>query len=161
MLYFFHGLESGPYGQKYQLLKKHYPELESPDFQGMDLAARIAHAEILTREQRGITLVGSSFGGLLAACMYSMYPERFKSLVLLAPALHTEVSERVEILPAAENIRVMHGRDDEVVPFDKVTQFFTRFHIPVIAVDDQHRLASAWSQQMILRCVADVYPDTL
>lgn len=64
-LYFFHGLESGPHGQKYHLLKNEFPELESPDFQGMDLEQRLVKAEELTRGQHGLVLVGSSFGGLL------------------------------------------------------------------------------------------------
>lgn len=159
MLYFFHGLESGPHGQKYHLLKAQYPELESPDFQGMDLNARIKHAEAITRDQHGVTLVGSSFGGLLAARLYSLYPERFKSLVLLAPAVHTEEGDHVKALPSASHIRVLHGREDEIVPFDKVAQFCQRFGINLIEVDDQHRLASEASQRMILSCVADVYPD--
>lgn len=159
MLYFFHGLESGPHGQKYQLLKAQYPELISPDFQGMDLAARIAHAEFVTRDQHGLTLVGSSFGGLLAARFYSLYPERIKSLVLLAPAVHTEEGDRVHGLPPASHIRVLHGRDDEIVPFDKVAAFCQRFGLPLIEVDDRHRLASEASQRMILNCVADVYPS--
>src|SRR5690554_2941694 len=77
-LYFFHGLESGPHGQKYHLLKNEFPELESPDFQGMDLDQRLAKAEEITRGHYGLVLVGSSFGGLLAARLYNLYPERIR-----------------------------------------------------------------------------------
>ncbi|TRW50372.1 alpha/beta hydrolase [Aliidiomarina halalkaliphila] len=157
MLYFFHGLESGPHGQKYHLLKAQYPEVTSPDFQGMDLNQRIAHAERITRDQHGLTVVGSSFGGLLAARLYSLYPERFKALVLLAPAVHTEEGDRVEQLPPASHIRVLHGLADDVVPHAKVDAFCQRFGLEIISVDDEHRLAAESSQQAILDLLAQVY----
>ncbi|WP_194756316.1 alpha/beta fold hydrolase [Aliidiomarina indica] len=159
MLYFFHGLESGPHGQKYHLIRAQYPELIAPDFQGMDLAARIAHAEQTTRDQHGVTLVGSSFGGLLAARLYALYPERFKTLLLLAPAVHTEEGDAVDKLPPASHIRVIHGLRDEVVPFDRVDQFCQRFGIELISVDDEHRLAEPESQQFILDALAQIYPS--
>ncbi|RUO19530.1 alpha/beta fold hydrolase [Aliidiomarina haloalkalitolerans] len=156
-LYFFHGLESGPHGQKYHLLKNEFPELESPDFQGMDLAQRLAKAEELTRDQRGLVLVGSSFGGLLAARLYCLYPERIKALVLLAPAVHTEEGDRVTELPSQQRVRVIHGMADEVVPYTKVVAFCKRFGVPLITVDDEHRLASETAQQTILSAVQEVY----
>lgn len=156
-LFFFHGLESGPHGSKYHLLKAVYPELHAPDFQGMDLAARLAHAEHETRGLSGVTLVGSSFGGLLAARLYSLYPERFKSLLLLAPAVHTEEGDRVNELPPAARVRVIHGDADEVVPHAKVAEFCKRFGLELITVADEHRLAAAGSQNMILSALAVIY----
>ncbi|RUO23574.1 alpha/beta hydrolase [Aliidiomarina iranensis] len=157
MLFFFHGLESGPHGSKYQLIKRAFPELISPDFQGMDLPQRIEKATAETEGLTGVTLVGSSFGGLLAARLYSLYPERFKSLVLLAPAVHTEEGDKVSELPPASRIRVIHGNADEVVPHAKVAAFCKRFGIPLITVEDEHRLSSETSQQAMLAALDEVY----
>ncbi|EGN74788.1 alpha/beta hydrolase family protein [Idiomarina sp. A28L] len=156
-LFFFHGLESGPHGSKYQLIKKAFPELESPDFQDMDLHQRLAKAAEVTQGLTGVTLIGSSFGGLLAARLYSLYPERFKSLVLLAPAVHTDEGEQVTELPPASRIRVIHGKSDEVVPHAKVAEFCKRFGISLITVEDEHRLASETSQQTMLAALDEVY----
>lgn len=156
-LFFFHGLESGPHGSKYHLMKAVHPELQAPDFQGMDLTQRLAIAEQATRGLSGVTLVGSSFGGLLAARLYSLYPERFKSLLLLAPAVHTEEGDLVQELPPAARIRVIHGNADEVVPHNKVAAFCQRFGVSLITVADTHRLAAETSQAMILSALSEIY----
>lgn len=157
MLYFFHGLESGPHGAKYHLIKQEHPELESPDFQKMDINERIAAASKLTQGQQNLTLIGSSFGGLLAARLYSLFPERISTLVLLAPALHTEEGDKVERMPNAAHVRVLHGYDDEIVPHNKITAFCQRFELPLTSVYDAHRLSSESSQQAILQLLAEVY----
>ncbi len=138
--FFFHGKESGPFGSKYQRLKEAFPSLVSPDFQGKDLEERLAIAEEATRGFGLLTLVGSSMGGLVAAMLYSKYPERFKGLVLMAPALHWEQAGEISKMPAPENIRVIHGRQDDVVPLEAVREFCARFGVNVIEVDDCHRL---------------------
>lgn len=157
MLYFFHGLESGPHGSKYHLMKQKYAELESPNFQNMDLTQRLAVASKLTEDKTDLTLVGSSFGGLLAARLYSLFPERISNLLLLAPAVHTEEGGKVARMPSAANVRVLHGYDDEVVPYDKVAAFCQRFELPLTSVADSHRLSSEHSQQAILKLLAEVY----
>lgn len=157
MLYFFHGLESGPHGSKYRLMKQKYAELESPDFQHMDLNQRIARASKLTEGKTGLTLIGSSFGGLLAARLYSVFPERISNLLLLAPAVHTEEGDKVERMPHAANVRVLHGYNDEIVPYDKVAAFCQRFELPLTSVADSHRLSSEHSQQAILQLLAELY----
>ena len=157
MLYFFHGLESGPHGAKYQLLREQYPHIESPDFQGMNLEQRIERATVLTTGQTNLTLVGSSFGGLLAARLYSLHPERIDNLLLLAPAVHTEEGDKVASMPNAAHVRVLHGYDDEVVPHDKVAAFCQRFDLPLTSVDDAHRLSNESSQQAILALLREIY----
>ena len=157
MLYFFHGLESGPHGAKYHLIKQTYPELRSPNFQNMDIHERIAAASKLTEGQQNLTLIGSSFGGLLAARLYSLFPERINNLVLLAPAVHTDEGAKVERMPSAAHVRVMHSYDDDIVPYDKIAAFCQRFELPLTSTHDGHRLSSASSQQIILQLLADLY----
>ncbi len=65
-VYFFHGLESGPVGRKSARLDEHF-EVESPDFRDMDIWERLEKAEKLTEDADDLVVVGSSYGGLLAA----------------------------------------------------------------------------------------------
>ncbi len=85
-----------------------------------------------------LVVVGSSFGGLLAALLYSRHPERFKGYVLLAPALYREAAEEVERMP--KNAVVIHGVDDEVVPIEAVREKCAEHGIQITEVDDGHRL---------------------
>lgn len=160
MLYFFHGLESGPHGAKYHLLREHYPQIESPDFQGMNLQQRLHTAAEITAGQTQLTLVGSSFGGLLAARLYDLYPERIDNLLLLAPAVHTEEGDKVTRMPSAGQVRVLQGYDDDVVPYEKVAAFCQRFALPLTAVQDGHRLNNDSSQQAILCLLREIYANS-
>lgn len=144
--YFFHGLESTPTGSKYQRLKEEFKdyELQSPDFQGMDLEERLEKALRITAHETDLVIVGSSFGGLLASALYSLHPERIAALVLMAPALHrADAQAYVERLPTQDRIVVIHGRDDDVVPLDAVRSFLKDHLIEVVEVDDGHRLAQS------------------
>lgn len=155
MLWFFHGLESGPTGAKYHALTQAFGHVESPDFREMDLEARVAHAEALTRGLSGQVVVGSSFGGLVASLLYQRHPERFSALVLLAPALHREWAAEVKAFP--ENTVVIHGLQDDVVPFDQVQDFCRSRGVEVVAVDDEHRLA--YSMDLIVEKIRPFLPS--
>lgn len=140
-LYFFHGLESGPHGRKYHRLAEDF-EVNSPDFQKMDIWERLEKAEKETRGLENIIVVGSSFGGLLAALLYDRHPERFLGYVLMAPALHREeVRKEVEAMPP--NAVVIHGRQDNVVPIEPVRDFCADRGVTITEVDDGHRLQNS------------------
>ena len=146
-VWFFHGLESGPHGAKYQRLAEEF-EVESPDFQGMDIWERLEKAERLTRGEEELVVVGSSFGGLLAALLYERYPERFRGYVLMAPALHREeVEEEIGRMP--ERAVVIHGVGDEVVPFEPVRAFCEARGVEEFwAVEDDHRLGASLEEMV-------------
>lgn len=139
-IFFFHGLESGPHGRKYHALSEHF-DVESPDFQGLDINERLEKAEALTRDATDLIAVGSSFGGLLAALLYSRHPERFFGYVLAAPALMLADEGEIAAMPA--NAVVVHGVHDDVVPIGPVKELCQRYGISVIEVDDEHRLAES------------------
>jgi len=152
-LFFFHGLESGPHGAKYQSIKSKFP-VESPDFQGLDLVERLAKAEEATRDCKDAVLVGSSFGGLVAALTYDRFPERFRTYILLAPALHTDRSDGIEHVP--KDGLIIHGIPDDVVPIGPVREF-ARFHkLKLIEVQDDHRLSA--SHDLLLEALAALSP---
>lgn len=149
-IFFFHGKESGPFGTKYDALSERF-SVDSPDFRGMDISKRLKKAEHLTRHMEDIVVVGSSYGGLLAALLYSNHPDRFKGYVLLAPAFHLNAADEIERMPNPEYAVVIHGRQDEVVPFEASEALCSKHGVELIAVDDNHRLHG--SLNIIVRVV--------
>jgi predicted esterase len=140
-LYFFHGLESGPIGTKSLRLEEEF-EVEAPDFEGMmEIEDRLEKAERLTEGERDLVIVGSSFGGLLAALLYTRHPERISNYVLMAPALSRDTAGDVDKMP--EGAVVIHGRHDDIVPMTVVREFCEEYDVNFIEVDDGHRLHSA------------------
>jgi alpha/beta superfamily hydrolase len=139
-IFFFHGLESGPHGSKYQTMSKLY-DVISPDFTDQPLETRLQTAEEVTRGYSDAVLVGSSFGGLVSALLYDRYPERFASYLLLAPALHYASVEDVKNVPQSGVI--IHGTNDDIVPIEPIRQFAEKHNLKFIEVEDGHRLAAS------------------
>lgn len=88
---FLHGLDSSGKGTKGSYFAKNFPEMIIPDFSG-GLETRLQILEqILSKscaKDEPVLLVGSSFGGLMAACFALRYPQRTAKLILMAPALN-------------------------------------------------------------------------
>lgn len=147
-IFFFHGLESGPHGAKYHAIREHH-DVISPDFRDQDLETRLKTAEEATRGQTDAILVGSSFGGLVAALLYDRYPERFSTYLLLAPAVHSELAAHITHAPATGTI--IHGTHDDVVLIEPVRLFAQAHGLAFIEVDDEHRLAN--SMDIILKAL--------
>ena len=137
---FFHGLESGPHGRKYHALREHF-DVVSPNFEGQDIVERLATAEALTQDATDLIVVGSSYGGLLAALLYARHPERFYGYVLAAPALM--LADEAEIGSMPSNAVVVHGTRDDVVALEPVKEICARHGIEIVEVDDDHRLAAS------------------
>lgn len=136
-IFFFHGKESGPFGTKYQALSR-ILDVTSPDFQNMDIWERLTQAELLTRDLENIFVVGSSYGGLLAALLYSNHPERFSGYLLMAPAFHLDAASTIERMPP--NSVVIHGTPDDVVPVESSREMCAKFGVTLIEVEDGHSL---------------------
>jgi pimeloyl-ACP methyl ester carboxylesterase len=119
MRVFIHGLESSSQGTKGAFFRERYPDMFIEDFSGT-FAERMRMLESLLAEKDHLVLVGSSYGGLMAAAYACLHEERVHRLVLLAPALHLEpyrsaLNKKLSV-PAA----IFHGVHDEVVPLDAV-----------------------------------------
>jgi predicted esterase len=112
---FIHGLESSSRGTKGAFFRKKYPEMIIEDFSG-SFEKRMNRLQNLLHNKNNLLLVGSSYGGLMAA-VYAFFNERdVKKLVLLAPALN--LAEFTSCLDKKSHIPVMifHGKYDDVVP---------------------------------------------
>jgi pimeloyl-ACP methyl ester carboxylesterase len=151
-LLFIHGLYGSSQGVKATLLREQYPGVLTPDFAG-SLDERMASLESVLAEKEGWTLVGSSFGGLMAALYTCRHPTRVRKQVLLAPALVWPDFAQEPPAPVGVPTVIYHGTRDELIPLQHVQalaeQVFTNldFHV----VDDDHGLyetvhALDWAQ---------------
>ena len=138
---FIHGLESNNQGTKAVYFKKHFPDMLTPNFPG-SLDERMADLRTLLSGKRDITLVGSSFGGLMASIFVMENEPRVKRLVLLAPAVNLMEFSPYRNRKIQVPVHIYHGRQDEVIPLEDVQsvarQVFSdlTFH----SVDDDHYL---------------------
>ncbi len=148
---FLHGLESGPHGSKYQVLRKVFGEILAPDCSGVK-----GEKERLTIIQREISreggpflVVGSSMGGLMALLLQKENQQQVAGLVLCAPAIHRPVATSLNLDNLPPTV-VIHGTKDDVVPVEASEPFGDR----LIKVDDDHRLSNSIGE--ILRAVFEI-----
>ena len=143
---FIHGLESSSTGNKGVFFRKRYPEMIIENYEGT-LENRMDKLERLLAEKRELVLVGSSFGGLMAALYACQAPERVRKLILLAPALDLDYfapcSTKVLTLPVV----IFHGMHDEVVPVAPVKEIISRIYpnLDYHLVDDDHSLSQTFT----------------
>ena len=142
---FIHGLESTSQGTKGVFFKKKYPDMIVEDFTG-PFQQRFAKLTQILLAKTDILLVGSSYGGLMAAVYAFENENNVKNLILLAPALNLPefqpyLREKLHI-----PVIIYHGKHDEVVPPESVHDIartvFTdvKYHL----VDDDHSLHNSF-----------------
>lgn len=146
-LVFLHGMESSPHGSKYRALREVWPDVLAPDTDGvLDLEQRLAIVERDLAGLHDLVLVGSSFGGLVAVLFADRHPEQVRGYVLCAPALHQGHADAVTHVPALA--AVLHGVADHVVPIEASRTFCLRFGVPLVEVDDGHRLQESMGRMI-------------
>jgi pimeloyl-ACP methyl ester carboxylesterase len=111
---FLHGLDSSIEGTKAQWFRRHFPGVRLQNYTG-DLAERLAQLEEQVAGLERLVLVGSSFGGLMAACFALRSPHRCRRLVLLAPALNF-TDFQPPAAPVSVPTLVVTGAHDTVCP---------------------------------------------
>jgi len=138
---FIHGLESSSRGTKGVFFRDRYPDMIIEDFGG-PLEDRMKQLNGLLAGRQDLCLVGSSFGGLMAAIYVCENEPRVRKVVLLAPALHVPDFRRFLGRRVTVPVSLYHGKNDDVVPPDAVRaiagQVFENldYHL----VDDDHSL---------------------
>lgn len=145
-IYFNHGKESGPWGDKITRLAKVGREcgfaVESLDYSGMmDPSARVQKLlESDAAHARPLILVGSSMGGYVAAVASASL--RPVGLFLLAPALYIPNFPIQEPAPHADRVALVHGWSDELIPFENSIRYAHKFKATLHLVESNHRLSS-------------------
>jgi pimeloyl-ACP methyl ester carboxylesterase len=138
---FIHGLESSGKGTKGVFFRDKYPDMIIEDFVG-PFKDRMEKLNILLSGRTSLILVGSSYGGLMAAVYAFNNEKSIRKLILLAPALDiyefNHYLGRQLLLPVV----IYHGRDDDVVSPSSVQNIArTVFaNLEYHLVDDDHSL---------------------
>ncbi len=138
---FIHGLESSSQGTKGVYFRERYPDMIIEDFGG-PLEERMEKLDGLLAGRQDLVLVGSSFGGLMAAIYACRNEPRVKKVVLLAPALHVPDFSRFLRSRVKIPVLLVHGRNDDVVPPAAVKAIAERVfeNLEYRLVDDDHSL---------------------
>ena len=157
MILWAHGLEGSPQGKKVQGLRAAGLDVVAPDGRGLALRQRLDELLRVSdrlADQRPV-LAGSSYGGLAAAWLCATHPERFRGVLLLAPALHyaEDPVASVEdlVAPVGVPVRIIHGCADAVVPIEASREFVRRsslvagVDVCLTEVDDSHSLVDSLS----------------
>lgn len=138
---FIHGLESSSRGTKGLFFRERYPDMIIEDFEG-SLERRLEKLNRVLAGREPMILVGSSFGGLMAAIYACRHSDRIGKLILLAPAINLE-----DFKPFAEKrldmpVTLFHGSDDDVVPPAPVRGIAERIYsnLSYHLVKDDHAL---------------------
>lgn len=193
---YLHGFASGSRSTKGLMLARELgrdgivlelPDLNAPSFAWLTITAALAAMDALDAAgppEARWHLVGSSFGGYLAARWAELNPARVERLLLLCPGFEmsqwwpdlvgVEAMARWEREGALElpdalgvmtpvhwgfvtdgqrhperpeprcPIRIIHGRQDETVPFEVSARYAAaRPQVQLVAVDDDHHLVGS------------------
>jgi len=138
---FLHGLVSSGRGFKGTLFRRVLPNILTPDFTG-PLEERMAQLSPILRDRPNWTIIGSSFGGLMATSFARQDPERVRKLILLAPALAYSEFTLDPNPPVAVPTVVFHGMRDTVIPLEPLREICEHVFENLVfnIVDDDHRL---------------------
>ena len=138
---FIHGLDSSSRGTKGTFFRARYPGMLISDFSG-PLEERMEQLEQGLDGKNDLILVGSSYGGLMAALYACKNEARIRRLILLAPALgHADFSPYFA-KPLELPVTLYHGRHDIVVPPEPTRRIAERIfgNLENHLVDDDHNL---------------------
>lgn len=140
-LIFIHGLEGTSQGEKARLLRGIFPEILTPDFTGQ-LEMRMESLHNILGDERGWRMIGSSFGGLMAAIFACERPEQVEQLILLAPALLWPDFAASPPAPVDVPAIIYHGTQDRIIPLQPTRELAGKIfrNLDFRTVDDDHGL---------------------
>lgn len=146
-LVFIHGLESTSQGNKAQYFRKWFPQMIIEDYTG-DFETRMNRLNRILSGKDNLILVGSSYGGLMAARFALDNEKRIRKMILIAPALTIEGFESAVKQKLQIPVILYHGTKDDVVdPCDvKRIAENTFARLEHHLVEDDHPLSSVFAQ---------------
>lgn len=138
---FIHGLESSNQGTKAVFFREKFPDMILPFFEG-PLTERMESLNRILSGKSEIRIVGSSFGGLMAALFAMENPSQVARMILLAPAINM-----IEAAPGKKEkvdmpVSIYHGTQDTVIPLSEVQHMAPAYFADLLfhVVDDDHFL---------------------
>ena len=143
---FAHGKESGPWGTKITHLaetaRQRGFEVISPDYSHThDPHARVAQLKALAPQARCLVLVGSSMGAFVSGLASLERP--VAGLFLMAtPESIPGCEVDFDVSPDVPTV-LIHGWRDELCPLDDMYVFAERRQLPLLILDDDHRLSAS------------------
>jgi len=143
---FLHGLDSSGSGTKGTFFSSRFPDMLRPDFDG-SLQERMVRLDSIVSGRSELIIAGSSFGGLMAACLSINQPERLRRLILLAPALNFHEYQIPDQKVHVETILII-GKNDDVTPPRLVipTAENTFSNLQITVADDDHLLHNTFGE---------------
>ena len=143
---FLHGLDSSSQGTKGRYFSEKFPGMLVPDFSG-SLSERMEKLYDILSGKTEITLVGSSYGGLMAAIFTLENSSRLKNLILLAPAVNLNEFNDYRGLSTEVPTTLYHGTMDSVIPIDPVYEQAKKCfkNLTFHRVEDDHMLHSTFT----------------
>lgn len=143
IVYFAHGKESGPWGSKItrlaEVARSKGFEVISPEYNGLSPDERVEKLRsLVSGSESTVVLVGSSLGAYVSTlASVSIKPV---GLFLIAPAIYLDGYGLQDPTPSADKIWVVHGLNDEVVPYQNSIRFCSKFGASLHLLDGDHRL---------------------
>ena len=143
---FIHGKESSGQGTKGLFFKDLLPEMIIPNFAG-DIPKRMSKLNRILQDKTGITMIGSSLGGLMAGLYAFQNQNMIKKLILLAPALNHTAFKGYLSKTLTVPVFVFHGKDDELIPPESIQGIAKKvfLNLTFTLVDDDHRLSKTFA----------------
>ena len=139
---FIHGLESTARGNKGRYFRAHFPQMIIEDYQG-NFDCRMQKLREVLAGKSNLVLVGSSYGGLMAATFALEDENRVKKLILLAPALNLKEFPSIPEKKLQVPVVIFHGKHDDVVDPGTVRTIAdeTFSNLDYHLIDDDHPLS--------------------
>jgi len=143
---FIHGQESSSQGNKAIFFRDLFPEMVIPDFVG-NISTRMSKLNKILIDKKGIIMIGSSLGGLMASLYAFQNQNRLKKLILLAPAInHPDFSPYLSkklTLP----VYIFHGENDEIIPLKPIQAIAENVFpdLTFTVMEDDHRLSRTFT----------------
>jgi len=151
---FSHGKESGPWGSKIKRLAQTAKtlgfEVDSIDYQGISSPeARVEKLlAYVANESEPYIYVGSSMGGYVS--LVAAESSQPNGIFLLAPALYMNDYERQEYLAQNNNIEIVHGWLDDIVPVENSIRYAQPNNVNLHLINGDHRLNSSIEEVVTL-----------
>lgn len=143
---FIHGQESSSQGNKAVFFRGLFPEMTIPDFVG-DVSTRMSKLNEILIGKKGIIMIGSSLGGLMASLYAFQNQNRLKKLILLAPAINLPDFSPYLSKKLTLPVYIFHGENDEIIPLRPIQAIAENVFpdLTFTVMDDDHRLSRTFT----------------